>query len=363
MKGLSRWLSGSLDFTPGTIGGIKVDGTTFHHGGLYPRLLDRRLRRHRVLLQGGPRHRIQPHGTGPQVLQAGADDHGPTTPTCATGGIGIAGRHPLNKNGRIPDADVNAFGYLAALGDLTGSGKAVDPELAGAYLRLKGTDKELNSLFKKEGIETGAHPLGLLRLQLRRPGHPPTAPTGWSPSRPSTRMSGARRSTPATTATAATRATARAPIIGSGNPVTAFDSGFKQEGWDWKPACPAPPPSTCRGAELNSPLPGTLMERNPNRFSGASSLEGQKRYSGTCISRRATARTSPPAPRPTRPSSASTTGWSSLGSGIDNNNTSYPHRNHPLPAQHGGSRRSAGGRRPDLRHLPRSNSRRAVSAW
>lgn len=36
MKSLSVWLSGSLGFTPGTIGGIKPDGTTFHHGGFYP---------------------------------------------------------------------------------------------------------------------------------------------------------------------------------------------------------------------------------------------------------------------------------------------------------------------------------------
>ena len=31
LSGLSRWLSSSLRYTPGTIGGIKVDGTTFHH--------------------------------------------------------------------------------------------------------------------------------------------------------------------------------------------------------------------------------------------------------------------------------------------------------------------------------------------
>ncbi|MEG1586600.1 MAG: chondroitinase family polysaccharide lyase, partial [Bacteroidales bacterium] len=36
LLGLSRWVSGSLAFTPGTIGGIKPDGTTFHHGGFYP---------------------------------------------------------------------------------------------------------------------------------------------------------------------------------------------------------------------------------------------------------------------------------------------------------------------------------------
>lgn len=36
LQGLSRWVSGSVAFSPGTIGGIKIDGTTFHHGGFYP---------------------------------------------------------------------------------------------------------------------------------------------------------------------------------------------------------------------------------------------------------------------------------------------------------------------------------------
>lgn len=36
MTQLSQWLSSSLRFTPGTLGGIKVDGTAFHHGGFYP---------------------------------------------------------------------------------------------------------------------------------------------------------------------------------------------------------------------------------------------------------------------------------------------------------------------------------------
>ena len=36
LKSLARWVNGSLQYSPGTIGGIKVDGTAFHHGGHYP---------------------------------------------------------------------------------------------------------------------------------------------------------------------------------------------------------------------------------------------------------------------------------------------------------------------------------------
>ena len=36
MMALGKWTSGSLSYTDGTLGGIKVDGTSFHHGGHYP---------------------------------------------------------------------------------------------------------------------------------------------------------------------------------------------------------------------------------------------------------------------------------------------------------------------------------------
>jgi len=47
-----------------------------------------------------------------------------------------------------------------------------------------------------------------------------------------------------------------------------------QEGWDWN-RVPGATTIHLPYPELESPLPGTLMERNPERFSGASSLEGR----------------------------------------------------------------------------------------
>ena len=49
-------------FTPAIIGGIKVDGTTFHHGGtpIPSTFLDRRLRHDRILLQRRSRTPILP---------------------------------------------------------------------------------------------------------------------------------------------------------------------------------------------------------------------------------------------------------------------------------------------------------------
>ena len=47
-----------------------------------------------------------------------------------------------------------------------------------------------------------------------------------------------------------------------------------QDGWDWN-RVPGATTIHLPYPELESPLPGTLMERNPERFSGASSLEGR----------------------------------------------------------------------------------------
>ena len=320
MKGLSRWMSGSLDFTPGTIGGIKVDGTTFHHGGLYPAYSTgafatigyycKAVRDTDFNLTEDARRCFK------KALLTMA-----SYTNLRDWGLGIAGRHPLNKNGRIPDPDVNAFGHLAALGDLTGSGKSVDPELAGAYLRLKGTDKELNSLFKKEGISAGPTPSGFFvynygALGIHR--------------RDDWMVTLKAFNTDVWCSEIYTRdnrygryqSYGSAPIIGSGNPVSAAASGFVQNGWDWN-RVPGATTIHLPWAELNSPLPGTLMERNPERFSGASSLEGKN---GVLAFQFVEGNRKNFTPGATAHKSVFCfdNRLVFLGSGIDNNNTTYP---------------------------------------
>ena len=320
MKGLSRWMSGSLDFTPGTIGGIKVDGTTFHHGGLYPAYSTGAFAAIGYYCKAV-------RGTEFNLTEQGRKCFKLALMTMANytnlrdWGIGIAGRHPLNKNGRIPDADVNAFGYLAALGDLTGSGKAVDPELAGAYLRLKGTDKELNSLFKKEGIETGPTPSGFFVYNYGALGIHRRADWMVTLKAFNTDVWGSEIYT-RDNRYGRYQSYGTAPIIGSGNPVTAFDSGFKQEGWDWN-RVPGATTIHLPWAELNSPLPGTLMERNPNRFSGASSLEGQNGILALHLTE-GNRKNFTPGATAYKTVFCFDNRMVFLGSGIDNNNTSYP---------------------------------------
>lgn len=272
MRSLSVWLSGSLDYTPGTIGGIKVDGTTFHHGGLYPAYSTG------AFAAIGYFCRLSADSSFALSEQARRTfKHALMTMDFYTNnrswGLGIAGRHPLNKNGNIPDADVNAFGYLALQGDLTCSGKRYDPDLAGAFLRLKGSDRSLYSLFKQDGISESANPTGFKVLNygavgIHRQGDWMVTLKAYNSdvwcSEIYTKDNRFGRY----------QSYGTVQVIGSGNPVSSFASGFVQEGWDWN----RPPGATTIHLpfdRLNSPRKGTLMERNPERFSGVSSLEGR----------------------------------------------------------------------------------------
>ena len=272
MRNLSRWLSGALDYTPGTIGGIKVDGTTFHHGGHYPNYTTGAFAAIGYFCKITADTELTLSENARRCFK-----HALLTMDAYTNsrawGLGVAGRHPLSKIGRIPDADVNAYGYLALQGDLTGSGKKYDPDLAGAYIRLKGTDRKLYGLFKGEGIVANIKPDGFHVMNyggfgVHRRGDWMVTLKGYNSdvwcSEIYTRDNRYGRY----------QSYGTVQIIASGSPISAFDSGFTQEGWDWN----RPPGATTIHLPydlLDSPLPGTLMERNPERFSGVSALEGR----------------------------------------------------------------------------------------
>lgn len=318
MQGLGVWLSGSLGFSPGTIGGIKPDGTTFHHGGLYPAYST-------GAFAAVGEYCNMTAGTDFVISEAARRTFKLALQTLRNytnqkdWGLGLAGRHPFN--GAIPVPDVNAFGYLAALGDLTGSGRNVDPELAGDFLRLNGTDKQMNALFRKEGISAANAPQGFFVYNYGAVGiH---RRDNWMVTLKAfnTDVWGSEIYTK-DNRFGRYQSYGSAPIIGTGNPISAKESGFSQEGWDWN-RVPGATTIHLPFEELNSPQKGTLMERNPERFSGASSLEGQNGVLALHFVEGG---------RPTFTKGA--TAYKTifcfdnrlvfLGSGIDNDNTTYP---------------------------------------
>lgn len=156
--GLSRWLSSSLQYRPGTIGGLKIDGTTFHHGGFYPAyttgvfdaigkflyltngtkyMLTRKSRQHLKLALETMRNYCNKYEWG----------------------IGISGRHPFGSY-KMARGDIDAFAYLALAGDLSDLNHDFDYSLAADYLRLCPENTPEARLFKNKGIYPAFAPQG-----------------------------------------------------------------------------------------------------------------------------------------------------------------------------------------------------------
>lgn len=160
LEGLSRWVSSSLHYSPGTIGGIKIDGTTFHHGGFYPAYTTG------VLAVIG--QFIAFTNNTDFELTEEARQHIKSAFIAMRNycnlyewGIGISGRHPFG--GKMGNDDVEAFANIALAGDLSGRGNTFDHGLAADYLRLvRDRDTPNARFFKKEGIKPAQAPQGFL---------------------------------------------------------------------------------------------------------------------------------------------------------------------------------------------------------
>lgn len=270
MKALGTWVSGSMDYSPGTLGGFKVDGTSFHHGGLYPAYSVGAFAalgdfcfftRDTEFVPDENARRCFKHVLLTMRNYCNLTDWG----------LGICGRHPFN--GFIPKADIEAYGRLAVLGDLSGSGMTCDPELGGAYITLGGSDKDLLSELKKAGVSAQAAPEGFFVYNYGAMGiH---RRENWMIT-----LKAYNSDVWASEIYAADNRFGRyqsygsVQLIGDGSPVSAKESGFSQEGWDWN-RVPGATTIHLPFDMLDSPLKGTLMERNDNPFPGVSSLEGR----------------------------------------------------------------------------------------
>ena len=270
LNGLSRWLSSSLRYTPGTIGGIKVDGTTFHHGGFYPGYTTG------VLATIGQFIAFT-NGTDFELTEE-ARQHIKSAFIAMRNycnfyewGIGISGRHPFG--GKMGSEDIEAFANIALSGDLSGRGDAFDHGLAADYLRLiRNGDTPNARFFKKEGIQPAQAPQGFFVYNYGSAGIFRRADWMVTLKGYTTDAWGAEIYAK-DNRYGRYQSYGSVQIMGKGNPVSRAGSGFVQEGWDWN-RLPGTTTIHLPFELLDSPLKGTTMVRSEENFSGSSSLGG-----------------------------------------------------------------------------------------
>lgn len=270
LNGLSRWLSSSLRYTPGTIGGIKVDGTTFHHGGFYPGYTTG------VLATIGQFIAFT-NGTEFELTEE-ARQHIKSAFIAMRNycnfyewGIGISGRHPFG--GKMGSEDIEAFANIALSGDLSGRGDAFDHGLAADYLCLiRNGDTPNARFFKKEGIQPAQAPQGFFVYNYGSAGIFRRADWMVTLKGYTTDVWGAEIYAK-DNRYGRYQSYGSVQIMGKGNPVSRAGSGFVQEGWDWN-RLPGTTTIHLPFELLDSPLKGTTMARSEENFSGSSSLGG-----------------------------------------------------------------------------------------
>lgn len=267
LAGLSRWLSGSLQYSPGIIGGIKVDGTTFHHGGFYPAYTTGVLAMVGQFIALTSHTRYVPTMEARQVLKS-AFISMRNYCNIYEWGIGISGRHPFG--GSMKENDVAAFAYLALAGDLSGESNTFDHHLAADYMRLCNNDTPEAIYFRKEGITPAKAPQGFFVYNYGSAGI--FRRNDWMVT-----LKGYTTDVWGSEIYRKDNRYGRYQSYGSvqimGYP-SRKASGFDENGWDWN-RLPGTTTIHLPFDLLDSPLPGTTMAHSKENFSGSSSLEGK----------------------------------------------------------------------------------------
>lgn len=267
LKGLSRWVSSSLQYTPGTIGGIKVDGTTFHHGGFYPAYTTGVLAMVGQFISLTNQTAYEPTEEARQVLKS-AFIAMRNYSNKYEWGIGISGRHPFG--GSMKADDVAAFAYLALSGDLSGESNVFDHHLAADYLRLCDKDTPEARFFKKQGITPAPAPQGFFVYNYGSAGI--FRRNDWMVT-----LKGYTTDVWGSEIYRKDNRYGRYQSYGSvqimGYP-SRLASGYDENGWDWN-RLPGTTTIHLPFELLDSPLSGTTMAHSKENFSGSSSLEGK----------------------------------------------------------------------------------------
>lgn len=226
LKAFSRWIDNGYKVTEGTSACFKSDGTVFHHRHHYPAYavggFDGAV--NAVWLLNGTGFGVSAEGR--EVLKRALLEMRFYC-NLQSFPLAMSGRHPDGEGALVPWH----FGRLAEAGTPDGS-EAVDRELAAAYMRLVPADDARSRAFAAQGIRPekdpeGTHVYGYnASLSHRRDGWLVTVAGHsryvWSAEIYQGANHYGRYLTHGSM-----------QLLGDGEPVSAFGSGFRREGWDW----------------------------------------------------------------------------------------------------------------------------------
>ncbi|MDD4199709.1 MAG: chondroitinase family polysaccharide lyase [Paludibacter sp.] len=227
LQAFTRWVNNGLLFSDGTLGTFKVDGSMFHHRRNYPAYAVGGL-------EGAVNVAWMLHNTSFALEQTGRENLKNALLTMRyycnllTWPLSLSGRHPDGQGQLIPQH----FARLALSG--TPDGKLpVDADLAAAYLRLvhDSVTPEVRMLKKTrinaEKLPEGNRSFPYSSLLVHRRDNWMVTAMGHS------RYCWATESYVGANLYGRYLNHGHLQIMATGNPISNFGSGFKQEGWDW----------------------------------------------------------------------------------------------------------------------------------
>ncbi|GAB1415070.1 chondroitinase family polysaccharide lyase [Paludibacter sp.] len=265
LQSLVRWVDTSLEYTPGNMGGLKPDGTIFHHAGHYPAYGVGGFAGLGDFIAVLPETEFNLSQTARKNLADALIAMSNYT-NLYDWSIGMSGRHP--HDGSLNKSVVETFGLLALLGSAYTTDIGIDALLAGEYLRLESENTELKqqlSAFSANATPTGFFVFNHAAAGVHRFGNSMVTIKGYnsdvwgSEIYTNDNRFGRYQSYGAV------------EIINEGSPVSRSSSRFNEAGWDWNRL----PGTTTIHLPLNlleSPVTSTLMARSKEDFAGASSL-------------------------------------------------------------------------------------------
>jgi len=266
---LNNWVAGSLLPTPGNMGGIKLDGTIFHHGGAYPA--------YGVGGFGGLGNYCESIYKSTFILPK-ASRLSLANSLLAMAryvnykdwSIGFSGRHPFSGN--ITQGTIDAMGYLSLMGGIYDNNASYDKRLASEFLRLQTTTSTVRTaVVNNTGASAVGDPQGFYvfnhaALGIHRNGSSMVSIKGYNSD-----VWGSEIYT-ANNQYGRYQSYGAVEILNGGSPVSQVSSRFLQPGWDWN-RLPGTTTIHLPMSLLQSPITSTVMSRSDESFAGASSLD------------------------------------------------------------------------------------------